>query len=103
MFDVDLVADNMPAPSFNVAPTDRVPIVLDTIPKGADPDDEPVRRLEAARWGLVPSWAKDVKVGVTAFNARIESAAEKSHFATAVKKRRAVILFLKTALMKCMM
>ena len=91
MFDVDLVADNMPAPSFNVAPTDRVPIVLDTIPKGADPDDEPVRRLEAARWGLVPSWAKDVKVGVTAFNARIESAAEKSHFATAVKKRRAVV------------
>jgi len=91
MFDIDRAADDMPEPSFNVAPTDRVPIVLDTIPKGADPDDEPVRRLEAARWGLVPPWAKDVKVGVTAFNARIESAAEKAHFANAVKKRRAAV------------
>jgi putative SOS response-associated peptidase YedK len=39
----------------------------------------------------VPAWAKDVKVGVTAFNARIESAAEKSHFSKALKKRRAVV------------
>lgn len=91
MFDVDLAADDMPGPSFNVAPTDRVPIVLDTVPKGADADDEPVRRLESARWGLVPPWAKDVKVGVTAFNARIEAAAEKPHFTNAVKKRRAVV------------
>ena len=80
MFDVDRVADEMPPPSFNVAPTDRVPVVIDTVPKGADPDDEPVRRLEAARWGLVPPWAKDIAVGVTAFNARIETAAEKPHF-----------------------
>ena len=91
MFDVDLPADNLPEPSFNVAPTDRVPIFLDTIPKGADPDDEPVRRLEAARWGLVPPWAKDTEAGVTAFNARIESAAENAHFANAVRKRRAVV------------
>ena len=91
MFDIDLTADDMPVPSFNVAPTDRVPVVLDTIPKGADPDDPPVRRLEAARWGLVPPWAKDVKMGVTAFNARIETAAQKSHFANAVKKRRAIV------------
>jgi putative SOS response-associated peptidase YedK len=91
MFDVDLAADDTPGPSFNIAPTDRVPIVLDTIPKGADPDDEPVRRLEAARWGLVPPWAEDVTIGVTAFNARIEAAAEKPHFQNAVKKRRAVI------------
>jgi putative SOS response-associated peptidase YedK len=91
MFDVDRSADDLPEPSFNIAPTDRVPIVLDTIPKDADPDDEPVRRLEGARWGLVPPWAKDVKVGVTAFNARIESAAEKAHFKNAVKKRRAIV------------
>lgn len=90
LFDVDLPADDLPEPSWNVAPTDRVPIVLDSIPK-ADPEGEPVRRLEAARWGLVPSWAKDVKVGVTAFNARIESAAEKSHFKNAVAKRRAIV------------
>lgn len=91
LFDVDRVGDDLPEPSFNIAPTDRVPIVLDSIPKGGDAGGEPVRRLEAARWGLVPAWAKDPKVGVTAFNARIESAAQKSHFATAVKKRRAIV------------
>ena len=82
MFDIDLVAPNLPGPSFNVAPTDRVSIVIDSIPRGDNADDEPVRRLEAARWGLVPVWAKDVKSGVTAFNARIESAAEKSTLRT---------------------
>jgi len=91
LFDVDLTADNLPAPSWNIAPTDPVAIVLDSIPKGEDADTEPVRRLEAARWGLVPGWAKDVKMGVTAFNARIETAAEKPHFANGVKKRRALI------------
>ena len=91
LFDVDRVGDELPEPSFNIAPTDRVAIVLDSIPKGADAAEEPVRRLEGARWGLVPSWAKDPKVGATAFNARIESAAQKSHFATAVKKRRAIV------------
>jgi putative SOS response-associated peptidase YedK len=91
LFDIDRVGDDLPAPSFNIAPTDRVSIVLDSIPRGGDADAEPVRRLEAARWGLVPAWAKDPKVGATAFNARIESAAEKSHFATAVKKRRAIV------------
>jgi len=91
MFDVDKPADDLPGPSFNIAPTDRVPIILDTIPKDAQEFDEPLRRLESARWGLVPTWAKDPKVGVTAFNARIETAAEKSHFKNAVKKRRAIV------------
>ncbi|MDJ0335453.1 SOS response-associated peptidase [Salinibacterium sp. G-O1] len=91
MFDIDLVAPGLPEPSFNIAPTDRVSIVIDTIGKGAAPDDEPVRRIEAARWGLVPVWSKDPKSGASAINARIETAAEKSTFATAVKKRRAVI------------
>ncbi len=91
LFDVDLAAENLPAPSWNIAPTDPVAIILDSIPKGDDAGAEPVRRLEAARWGLVPGWAKDISVGVTAFNARIETAAEKPHFKTAVKKRRALV------------
>lgn len=91
LFDVDLVGEDLPAASWNVAPTDRVSIVLDSLPKDADADSEPVRRLEAARWGLVPGWAKDSKGGATAINARIESAAEKPHFRTAVKKRRAIV------------
>jgi putative SOS response-associated peptidase YedK len=91
LFDVDLVGEDLPAPSWNVAPTDRVSIVLDSLPKPADADSEPIRRLEAARWGLVPGWAKDSKGAATAINARIETAAEKPHFRTAVKKRRAIV------------
>ena len=91
MFDVDLAAGNLPAPSFNVAPTDQVSIILDTIPKGSPDDAEPVRRLESARWGLVPAWAKDQKTGASAINARIETAAEKATFSTAVTKRRAIV------------
>ena len=91
LFDVDLPADDLPAPSWNIAPTDRVSVVIDTIPKGADPESEPVRRLEAARWGLVPSWAKDLSMGASAINARVETAAEKPTFAKAVAKRRAIV------------
>ncbi|MDP3208034.1 MAG: SOS response-associated peptidase [Rhodoglobus sp.] len=90
LFDVDLPADQLPGPSWNVAPTDPVAIVLDAAPK--DPADElPVRRLESARWGLVPSWAKELKSGVTAINARIETLTEKPHFKVAVRKRRALV------------
>ncbi|SJM63960.1 SOS response-associated peptidase [Gulosibacter sp. 10] len=70
------------APSYNVAPTDRIPIVVDA---GGE------RRLELARWGLVPRWAADEKVGVRAINARSETAAEKPTFRDAVRSRRAVI------------
>ncbi len=91
LFDVDLPADDLPAPSWNIAPTDRVSIVLDAVPKGPDAGDVPVRRLEAARWGLVPSWAKDPSAGPPAINARIETVTEKRQFSAAVQKRRAIV------------
>ncbi len=90
LFDVDLPAEHLPGPSWNIAPTDTVSIVLDSVPKESE-DGEPVRRLEPARWGLVPSWAKDVGVGSRAFNARIESVADTAMFKNAVRKRRAII------------
>ena len=91
LFDVDLPADDLPAPSWNIAPTDRVSIVLDAVPKGPDAGSEPVRRLEAARWGLIPSWSSDMKGGPSAINARIETVREKRHFSVAVQKRRALV------------
>jgi putative SOS response-associated peptidase YedK len=91
LFDVDLVGENLPNPSWNIAPTDQVSIVLDTTAKRDEIDSEPVRRLEAARWGLIPGSAKDPHGSVTAFNARSETAADKPYFATALRKRRALI------------
>jgi putative SOS response-associated peptidase YedK len=83
---VDVEGDDLPAPSYNVAPTDRVAIVLDSAKT-----EPPTRRLEAARWGLIPSWAKDTKVGARAFNARSEELEDKPMFRSALEKRRAVV------------
>lgn len=92
--DVDRVTDAPLRESYNVAPTTSIPIVVEA----SAPDDErerwgdaPIRRLEAARWGLVPGWAKDASVGVRAINARSETAAVKPTFRAAVKRRRAVV------------
>lgn len=83
---VDLVADRIPPPSFNVAPTDFAAIVLDS-----DRTTPPTRRLERARWGLVPSWAKNPAAGGRAFNARAEDLERRPMFRGALRERRAII------------
>jgi putative SOS response-associated peptidase YedK len=83
---VDLVADDLPEPSYNVAPTSSVAIVLDSAKS-----EPPTRRLEPARWGLIPAWAKDVSIGAKAFNARSEELENKPMFRSALSKRRAVV------------
>src|SRR5690606_4393134 len=51
-------------PSWNVAPTDAVRVVVERAPKDAPQERaEAVRSLRLARWGLVPGWAKDPSVG----------------------------------------
>ncbi|WP_061960706.1 SOS response-associated peptidase [Demequina flava] len=72
-------------PNWNVAPTQLVAIVV------PGKDDAPGPRLEPARWGLVPSWAKDPAVGSRMINARSETAAEKPSFRSAFTKRRCVV------------
>ncbi|QUY61015.1 SOS response-associated peptidase [Gulosibacter molinativorax] len=80
--DIEQVPEEPIPESYNVAPTNRIPLVVES--KG-------IRRLELARWGLVPRWAKDISVGVRAINARSETAASKPTFRDAVVKRRGVI------------
>jgi putative SOS response-associated peptidase YedK len=83
---VDVENDDLPAPSYNIAPTASAAIVLDSVKT-----DPPTRRLEPARWGLVPSWAKDPGIGVKAFNARSEEIENKPMFRGALEKRRAIV------------
>ncbi len=87
IFDVDRAAEDLPEPNFNIAPTTQIPVVVETV----DDDGTLVTRLESARWGLVPSWAKDPSVGARMFNARVESAADKPAFRQSVRKRRAIV------------
>lgn len=74
-------------PDYNVAPTKMAPIVVDRVREGQNP----YRELMQARWGLIPSWAKDPSIGSRMINARTETVAEKPAFKKAFGKRRALI------------
>ncbi|MER8186043.1 SOS response-associated peptidase [Kitasatospora sp. NPDC094015] len=76
------------APSWNVAPTDPVPAVLERVDRETG---ELVRRLRPLRWGLVPSWSKDPSGGARMINARSETVHEKPAFRKAFASRRCVI------------
>ncbi|MCU1425018.1 MAG: response-associated peptidase [Microbacteriaceae bacterium] len=73
-------------PSWNLAPTQQVPVVLESVKTG-----ELVRRLETARWSFVPSWSKELSLKYPTFNARSETAATKSTFSASVRSKRAII------------
>ncbi|MFC1464628.1 MAG: SOS response-associated peptidase [Candidatus Brachytrichaceae bacterium NZ_4S206] len=75
-------ADFVTTPRYNVAPTQTVAVVYDESP----------RTLSAARWGLIPSWAKDPSIGSRMINARAETLAEKPAFRNLLKKRRCLVL-----------
>ena len=71
------------ATSFNVAPTNDVYAV------SADADGS--RSLRTYRWGLVPSWAKDARIGSKMINARAETLAEKPAFKSLFRSRRVLV------------
>jgi putative SOS response-associated peptidase YedK len=85
-FDAELDEEISIPPSWNVAPTSDVPILLERLVAG-----KAVRRLRLARWGLVPSWAKDPAIGSRMINARSESVLEKPAFREAVRARRCAV------------
>jgi putative SOS response-associated peptidase YedK len=67
--------------SWNVAPTDPVYAVV----------QRETRQLRVLRWGLVPSWAKDPKIGARFINARAESVSTTNAFRVAYAKRRCLL------------
>ncbi|HEX4819362.1 MAG TPA: SOS response-associated peptidase [Acidimicrobiales bacterium] len=81
-FDVDAVAEQVIEPSYNVAPSQDVYVVVES---GGS------RRLDAFRWGLVPFWAKDPATGYKMINARAESVTDKNAYKRAFQKRRCII------------
>lgn len=70
---------------FNIAPTQEVLAVV---------EDQEGRRIEPLRWGLVPHWAKDLKIGHKMINARAETLEERPAYRGLVRhsKRRCLIL-----------
>jgi putative SOS response-associated peptidase YedK len=69
-------------PRYNVAPSQPVAVVA----------NNGQHKVEFFRWGLIPSWAKDPKIGNQMINARAETLAEKASFKNAYKRRRCLVL-----------
>lgn len=72
------------SPRYNIAPSQWVAVVRQLPGKNS-------RQLDMLRWGLIPSWAKDMKIGYKMINARVETLAQKPSFRAAFKKRRCLI------------
>ena len=68
-------------PHYNIAPGQNIVAIANTSEGRAD----------YFKWGLIPSWAKDAKIGNRMINARAETLAEKPAFRSAFKKRRCLI------------
>ncbi len=69
-------------PSWNIAPTQDVGVVV---------REEGGLIYKTMRWGLIPFWAKDEKIGNSLINARVETVAEKPAFRSAFKERRCLV------------
>ena len=68
------------AQRYNICPSQQIPIVTGD------------RTAKLVKWGLVPSWADDAKIGNRLTNARAETVAEKPAFRSAFKKGRCLIV-----------
>src|SRR5438270_9890548 len=71
-------------PSWNIAPTDSLPIVRYDAKAGS-------RTLDLMRWGLVPYWSKDLKIGFSTINAMAETVDKKPVFREAFQRRRCIV------------
>ena len=74
-------------PRYNIAPSQSVPIMLSR----SERTPEPIPTLESARWGLIPAWATDDRIGQKLINARAETLDERPAFRQALKTRRCLI------------
>jgi putative SOS response-associated peptidase YedK len=69
-------------PNFNLSPTQKQLVLR---------QDDGKLIPDLFRWGLIPAWAKDMKIGYKLINARGDTVAEKPSFRTAFKKRRCIV------------
>ncbi|MBC8104419.1 MAG: SOS response-associated peptidase [Cytophagales bacterium] len=72
-----------PLPRYNLAPQQTVAVVVAA--------DDGARVLDGFQWGLIPSWAKDPRIGGKMINARSETVAEKPSFRGLLARRRCIV------------
>lgn len=74
-----------PVSTYNFAPTQVGPVLVAEHEAAAD------ARVVPMRWGLIPAWAKDAKIGAQTINARVETVATKPSFRSAWQRRRCLV------------
>ena len=74
--------DGFLEPRYNIAPSQSIPAIR---------QEETGRHLVMLRWGLIPPWAKDTKIGYRTINARSETVATLPSFRSAFRKHRCLI------------
>lgn len=85
MFMSEFEVDRLPFdwhPRYNIAPGQMIPAII---------YDGGKRRVGQLKWGLVPSWAQDEKIGYKMINARAETLSEKPAFRRLIEKKRCII------------
>jgi putative SOS response-associated peptidase YedK len=80
-FSVGSPVADMPRPRYNIAPTQDVSIIIRRSPN----------QLVMMRWGLIPFWSKDEKIGSKLINARAETVTERPAFRTSMKDKRCLV------------
>lgn len=70
-------------PRYNIAPSQNISVIV---------QQDGQRQWKLFRWGLIPSWAKDMRIGYKMINARAETLAEKPSYRSAFKKRRCLVV-----------
>ncbi len=72
-----------PIPSYNIAPTHMHPVIT----------NDAAKHFQIFKWGLIPFWAKEEKIGSKMINCRMETVLEKPAFKEAIKRRRCLVPF----------
>ncbi len=68
--------------NYNIAPGESIPVIY---------RNEMGNQITFRKWGLIPFWAKDEKIGYRLINSRAETISEKPSFKYAFQKRRCLI------------
>ncbi len=75
------VYEKLYRPSYNCTPSQKLPVITNT--------DQ--NKLSHFRWGLIPFWAKDIKIGNKMINAKAETIDQKASFKNSFKRKRCLV------------
>lgn len=80
---IDEPFDDIIQPRYNIAPSQLSPVII---------NEDGNNKLRMFKWGLVPSWSKDTKMGYRMINARAETISEKPSFKKPFKSQRCLVI-----------